>query len=816
MNARLERPMTISVEALLEQGDFVRALARSLLFDDNDVDDVVQKTWVAALERPPRRRRGIRAWLARVVRNFAHEERRAAERRARREIAAAAPEVVPSSAEIVEREAMRRVVVDAVLSLDEAHRAVVLLRYFEGLPPREIARLLDVPVETVRSRLKRALVNLRHRLDREHGDDRRAWCLALIPLAKPALLRDATAGAAKGMLASIALAKLAAVVVALLALGILVAHRFTFEGSTPRTTARVERSEHERLAVPAATPMAARLADAADEARGRANDDDRRCVSGVVVAVDTAEPIGGLGLAFETGDGRRVRATTNDGGCFRTPRAFETGDLEIFTEDGTFGFFLEFSHDSLSLGRLHVGDRDVEGLRIAHPWTGSVAGRVVDSDDRAVPSAEIGAVAADVRANRVSMRLFDGALQSRSVRTDADGRFALVRLPTDRPICLAARAAGFASRFGDPVAAPASDIVLRLLPESALVGRVEDADGAPIAGASIRVGRYDRTSYDSPVPVDVTTDDEGAFRIAGIGPGTYCAFARLGERKFAHELKEPFDLATGQTLRLRFRPMSVQLAVSGAVVDPSGRPLAGIPVVASQDDGDDSAHSVSDAAGWFSCVVHSTGRFRVVAEKSLFSRSDPVVAEAGASGVTLVHPRAVEVVVRVVDAASREPIGDAEGWLFVGGGERQDLGLPFSTNARGEASPSAMSAGAYDLFVAARGFAPASQTFAVASESAEPRVVDVPLCGGRRVSGVVLDSNGRPRAGARVAVLAECGKIFHSSTVLANAEGVFALDSAPARGGTIGVLDDRGTIRGMQSCADSTDVTIRVSSEVDK
>ena len=43
-------------------------------------------------------------------------------------------------------------------------RAVVVLRFQEDLEPREIARVLDLPVNTVKSRLQRSLNTLRGRL----------------------------------------------------------------------------------------------------------------------------------------------------------------------------------------------------------------------------------------------------------------------------------------------------------------------------------------------------------------------------------------------------------------------------------------------------------------------------------------------------------------------------------------------------------------------------------------------------------------------------------------------------------------------------
>lgn len=185
----MSRPLSLDSAELLQHDRFVRDLARSLLFDENRVDDVVQQAYLAALENPPRSLETLRGWLAKVVRNFAYRARREEHRRSRREEAVARDEAIPSAESVLEREATRRRVVEAALSLDEPLRVTVILRFFEGLPPREVARRLDLPVETVRSRLKRVREILRDRFDREHGG-RGAWSLALVPLAtlKPAEL----------------------------------------------------------------------------------------------------------------------------------------------------------------------------------------------------------------------------------------------------------------------------------------------------------------------------------------------------------------------------------------------------------------------------------------------------------------------------------------------------------------------------------------------------------------------------------------------------------------------------------------------------
>jgi RNA polymerase sigma-70 factor (ECF subfamily) len=177
-------PDRVDADALLAHGEFVRALARKLVFEDDRADDVVQETWLAALEHAPERPRSLRAWLARVARNVALKASRAESRRRRREEHAPLPRPPEAPPDAVDRLARGRQVVEAVLALDEPYRTTVVLRFYEDLEPSEIARRLGVNGATVRTRLKRGLDMLRARLDREAGD-RRAWCLALLPVLVP-------------------------------------------------------------------------------------------------------------------------------------------------------------------------------------------------------------------------------------------------------------------------------------------------------------------------------------------------------------------------------------------------------------------------------------------------------------------------------------------------------------------------------------------------------------------------------------------------------------------------------------------------------
>ncbi|HEX6810882.1 MAG TPA: sigma-70 family RNA polymerase sigma factor [Planctomycetota bacterium] len=176
-------PSQLDVHELLTAQDFVHRLARSLVFDQERVDDVVQEAWLAAVQRPPHPRAAV-SWFRSTLLHLARRRARDDTRRRRREVAVTRSEELPSAADVLAREEQRREVVEAVLALPEPYRGVVLARFFDELEPREIARRRGMQAATVRSQLHRALEMLRQQLDERHGS-RRAWGLSLLPLAKP-------------------------------------------------------------------------------------------------------------------------------------------------------------------------------------------------------------------------------------------------------------------------------------------------------------------------------------------------------------------------------------------------------------------------------------------------------------------------------------------------------------------------------------------------------------------------------------------------------------------------------------------------------
>ena len=106
-------------------------------------------------------------WLRRVTSNRALDVVRRRQRRPMVSLEAVAEPVAASEqGDTMLSEALRKL----IAALPEKARAIVVLRYQEDLDPTEIARVLAIPVGTVKSQLQRALALLREKLNRRMGE----------------------------------------------------------------------------------------------------------------------------------------------------------------------------------------------------------------------------------------------------------------------------------------------------------------------------------------------------------------------------------------------------------------------------------------------------------------------------------------------------------------------------------------------------------------------------------------------------------------------------------------------------------------------
>jgi len=144
MSAESKRE-AVPAEELLAEAGFLGRLARELVRGAERAEDLVQDTFVVALEQPPRERGALRAWLAVVARNLARNTRRGERRRGEREGEVARPERVEAEELSLERLELQRGLFELLLALPVEARTVLYLRYYEGLGPAAIAARLGVP-----------------------------------------------------------------------------------------------------------------------------------------------------------------------------------------------------------------------------------------------------------------------------------------------------------------------------------------------------------------------------------------------------------------------------------------------------------------------------------------------------------------------------------------------------------------------------------------------------------------------------------------------------------------------------------------------
>jgi RNA polymerase sigma-70 factor (ECF subfamily) len=156
-NAR-KRQAEFEVVAMPHSASLLRA-ARRLALDHALAEDLVQETLMLAWRSFDTFRAGtnIRAWLFKILFNAFYAQGR--KLRSRPTLVPMPEGLTVESAGSVSLEAVA--VANALETLSEDHRAVLLLGVIEGFTCREIATILSVPIGTVMSRLKRARQALR-------------------------------------------------------------------------------------------------------------------------------------------------------------------------------------------------------------------------------------------------------------------------------------------------------------------------------------------------------------------------------------------------------------------------------------------------------------------------------------------------------------------------------------------------------------------------------------------------------------------------------------------------------------------------------
>ena len=552
-------------ELLVSQLSWLRRLAFRLVADEDVAEEVVQETMALAVEHPPQEPDKIRGWLRKVARNLFHERLRSGDSRVARERAAARDEATAGMDELTERVHLQRRIADALLSLDEPSRKVILLRFYEDLPPRAIARRLDEPVATVKSRIRRALGKLRSRLDDEYGGDRQAWALVLVPW-----VRDLAPAAAPtiGGIAMGAKAWVAAGAVAVAGAWVWLAN----DGAEPATRVALEGPVLPEPEAPRPSGRALPGTPAPPPA-------EREVVAPAAAGPGTPPVEGAAPAAAETHVARgRVFDAEGRPVAFVDVRLREGGDAASTGPDGSFEL-----RTPLAAGRLEVADERWVEVRTGS-WRASgriepvlvvapavdLAGFVVDEWGRRLEGARIGLAMPQDFESRFDAALDSTIQEFHETVSDEGGAFALERAPAVAGAELRAVLDGYAPHVAAAPLESRSDLWIELraplVTGEGLRGRVLRDDGNPATNALVSMGN-----------VTVTADDQGFFRI-DLARAERTERLRAVEAGFRPgEMERPGEPGDGDDgwpdyVELRLGPPA--LTIEGRVVRADGTPLS--------------------------------------------------------------------------------------------------------------------------------------------------------------------------------------------------------------------------------------------------
>ncbi len=153
-------------QRLADSGRLAFRVAYGVLRNHADAEDVAQEAFVRAYRNFHRLRERDRfqAWLVRIAWRLAIDRVRAACRRGRYEMAAAADPPTPSVEDLAAQSQFRERLDRAVDQLSEKLRVVVILAAIQGHTTRDVARLLQIPEGTVKVRLHLARKKLAEKL----------------------------------------------------------------------------------------------------------------------------------------------------------------------------------------------------------------------------------------------------------------------------------------------------------------------------------------------------------------------------------------------------------------------------------------------------------------------------------------------------------------------------------------------------------------------------------------------------------------------------------------------------------------------------
>ncbi|HEV7556583.1 MAG TPA: sigma-70 family RNA polymerase sigma factor [Kofleriaceae bacterium] len=690
-------------DQLLADMAWLKRLAIALAGNEDDADDLVQQSWIAAWQRAPDANRPLRPWLAKVIRDLAGMRRRSERRRELRELGTSEGQPPTPPDALLQQVRLHRLVADLVLELDEPYRSTVVARFVDGQSAVDIARSLGIPDSTVRARLREALSRLRAQLDAKTGE-RKAWAPAVLAFAQRGIQ------VAKPI-------KPVALLVALLALLLATALTIVIVMRSSRNAlvageTHETRDGHTALTVTATNDLARDAAGrlpgwivqegaASRRIAGRVVADGEQ-VAGALVRLSSEPSLAGLVPTLEQrtdGDGRF------DFGS-QPPRPYVVGATAP-------GKLAAIHHVD---ARAPAATTDALVL-VLDPCAVALYGKVVDSSGAAIPHARI------LREDVIG------------TETDGSGTYELCALPSGLSrdeLRIVVRATGFGAVTTSlaPVDRARHDFVLS--PEAAIGGRAVTTNGTPVANAEIVVEPDEavtRPGAEQNASTRAATDADGRFRVAGLGAGRHLV---SGRGQGVTSVPASVPVVAGET-RDVVLTMEATATVRGRVVT-AGEPVAGVNVIAGEGD------AVSQVDGSFVLDRVPIGdieftalprRVRVPSTRRILPGNNTIELDVEALG-------SVSGVVR----RHGDVVGHSRVVMYSGGSHNRAT----YTDANGAYALDGVEPDNYMIGADSRTLGAFADKQTLSLALGEHRVLDLELARAARIAGTVVDATNAPVA----------------------------------------------------------------------
>jgi RNA polymerase sigma factor (sigma-70 family) len=552
---------------LRRHGPLVLSVCRRLLRHEHDAEDVFQATFLllARKAKSIRKRASVGSWLCGVARRLALRAKDQNARRQTHEQQAARLGEPPPKREAVWGE-LQEALDEALRSLPEKYRSVLLLCYLEDRTQEEAAAQVGCPLGTVRSRLYQGRKLLRQRLARRGFTPSAGGLAALLAAsgasaAVPEALRRQTLKLAAGCAAGSTAALVPARVANLLTGGVesMFATKLKMGSALLFLTGL--------LALGAGVFSLPLGAGPARDSTGQVN---LAPEDGPVQA--PARPAPGPGAGEQPPGDRAAEPTMTVTGQVQDARGKPLGNAAVA--------ILAWRNTPRRGGELSPGRRDVLG-QTKTDARGAFAVRVQRTDS--VRFFELHAVAAAP----------GHALGWQELDSDAEQPKAAIRLPA----------------------------------ETVIQGRLVDLQGQPAAGVKVAVSRLARNVRGEPRgvgwgeaderlplwPQPATTDERGRFEIRGVNRSAGVILTVRDSRFAQHSLAVPVE-PRGKDGEVSFSLPPAQVLEGRVTYADTGKPAANARVFMSVDPSvreDGAAAYAIGGTGTYGVRTDAQGRFRL-------------------------------------------------------------------------------------------------------------------------------------------------------------------------------------------------------------